>query len=73
MKINSCFFSDPLVKNIIEKRLIQAFEIQNDKLLFRYLSYIADSLSVQDREIEDEDKDFPLELVDIFIQEKIID
>ena len=68
--MNSYFFSDPLVKNIIEKRLIQAFETKNDKLLFRYLSYIEDSLPVEDREIEDEDKDLFLEFVDILIQYK---
>jgi len=68
--MNSYFFSDPLVKNIIEKRLIQAFETKNDKLLFRYLAYIADSLPVEGREIEDEDKDLFLDLVDILLQFK---
>jgi len=68
--MNSYFFSDPLVKNIIEKRLIQAFETKNDKLLFRYLAYIEDSLPVDGREIEDEDKDLFLELIDILIQYK---
>ena len=66
--IKTYYFSDPLLKNIIEKRLNYCFYTQNDKLLLRYLNYIKDSLPVNGREIEEEEQDLFLELVEILTE-----
>lgn len=63
-KFKTYYFSDPLLKNIIEKRLIHCLSTQNDQLLLRYLDYIKDSLPVNGREIEDEEQDLFGELVE---------
>ena len=63
-KFKTYYFSDPLLKNIIEKRLIHCLSTQNDQLLLRYLDYINDSLPVNGREIEDEEQDLFGELVE---------
>ena len=69
-KIKTYYFSDPLLKNIIEKRLIHCLSTQNDQLLLRYLDYIKDSLPVNGREIEDEEQDLFGELVEILTDYK---
>ena len=69
-KFKTYYFSDPLLKNIIEKRLIHCLSTQNDQLLLRYLDYIKDSLPVNGREIEDEEQDLFGELVEILTDYK---
>ena len=67
---SSYFFSDPLIKDIIEKRLIQCINANKDSLLFRYLQYILDSLPVAGRDLEEDDQYLFFELVEILQENK---
>jgi len=68
--MNRIFSNDPIIENIIKKRLIQSLTLNQDTLLFRYLQYILDALPTNKQELEDDDRYLFLELVEILDQYK---